>query len=318
MPRKKQSKIAGLPMPVVPPVKSKETEENEKALLRLFAKDAAKHHLRCTEYVVGAIQEAAAAGLALSYAKKHVPHGDWLNWLRDNFCNKCGASIKTAQRYIKVGTNIDAILVEARESGVDDPLANLTINRALRLIAHRERMVEESSVSPPTVRGTAWLTPPAIVEAATAVLGPIDLDPAAEAAAKHIPAKRHITRQEDALRPECSWAGTVFLNPGSSGNMARWIEKALAAFSAGDVPHAILVLPATLQPTAASSLAQFPTAFARELFTVPLTDGETAQLKTPLMFVYLTEDADVGRFAHAFSPIANVFLPFQSEKGTAQ
>lgn len=43
--------------------------------------------------------------------------------------------------------------------------------------------------------------------------GKVDLDPTADDAKSHIPARKHYNKADNSLRDECEWRGTVFMNP---------------------------------------------------------------------------------------------------------
>jgi DNA polymerase-1 len=86
-----------------------------------------------------------------------------------------------------------------------------------------------------------WYTPPEILEAARAVLGGIDLDPAScEIAQRTVKAARYYTVADDGLAQD--WHGRVWLNtPYAAGLVGRFVEKLLAHVEAGDVTAAILL-----------------------------------------------------------------------------
>lgn len=87
-----------------------------------------------------------------------------------------------------------------------------------------------------------WYTPPEYVEAARAVLGTIELDPASSRKAqKVVQAERYITIDEDALQQEWK-AKTVYLNPPySQPAISHFVEKLVAEYNAGNVASAILL-----------------------------------------------------------------------------
>jgi DNA N-6-adenine-methyltransferase (Dam) len=85
-----------------------------------------------------------------------------------------------------------------------------------------------------------WYTDGPYVEAARAVLGGIDLDPASCAEAQcTVRAKRIFTIKDDGLSKP--WKGRVFLNPPFSLNK-RFVPKAIEEYEAGRVSAAVLVL----------------------------------------------------------------------------
>lgn len=107
-------------------------------------------------------------------------------------------------------------------------------------------------------------TPPGIIEAARAVLGGIDLDPATSVVANTIvKAPRIFTAAEDGLAH--SWAGRIFLNPPggktqNESNQKRWYFKLANEWSDGRVDAAIFVCFSVelLQTTQVDSPAGLP------------------------------------------------------------
>ena len=72
-------------------------------------------------------------------------------------------------------------------------------------------------------------TPAHIIEKARTVLGTISLDPAScELAQQTVKAERYLTEEDDSLRSDCIWDGTIFLNPPyAAGLIDRFINKLL-------------------------------------------------------------------------------------------
>ncbi len=71
------------------------------------------------------VEHAMAAGALLIEAKAQFKHGQWLPWLRD----RCAMSERTAQLYMRVAKNGDAIEANAQR------VADLTLNEAAALLA---------------------------------------------------------------------------------------------------------------------------------------------------------------------------------------
>ena len=87
-----------------------------------------------------------------------------------------------------------------------------------------------------------WHTPPHIMDAAKAVLGVIDLDPASsEAANKSVGAKVFFAESDDGLSKE--WRGKVWMNPPyTDGVVGRFIGKLVESHQSGAVPEAVCIV----------------------------------------------------------------------------
>lgn len=87
-----------------------------------------------------------------------------------------------------------------------------------------------------------WYTPAPFIEAAKAVMGEIDLDPASsEIANQVVGAKQIYTVEDDGLSQD--WAGKIWLNPPYAGELIPlFCEKIAGHFDAGDVTEAIILV----------------------------------------------------------------------------
>jgi len=87
-----------------------------------------------------------------------------------------------------------------------------------------------------------WYTPADYIEAARAVMGTIDLDPAStEEANKVIRATKFYSIEENGLAHP--WHGKVWMNPPyASGLIEKFSEKLATSYSQGDVPEAIALV----------------------------------------------------------------------------
>ena len=87
-----------------------------------------------------------------------------------------------------------------------------------------------------------WYTPAEYIEAARAVMGSIDLDPASsDIAQKIVQAKTYYTINDDGLRRE--WQGRVWLNPPYSSDLIpKFISKLVKSVEGGTVNEAIVLV----------------------------------------------------------------------------
>ena len=84
-----------------------------------------------------------------------------------------------------------------------------------------------------------WYTPPEYIEAARAVMGSIDLDPAtSEIAQSKIRANKYLTASDDGLAHD--WFGNVWLNPPySQPAIMHFLQKLTGEYSAGNIEQAV-------------------------------------------------------------------------------
>jgi DNA N-6-adenine-methyltransferase (Dam) len=86
-----------------------------------------------------------------------------------------------------------------------------------------------------------WYTPERYLDAARAVMGSIDLDPASsEAAQEHVNAGGYFTAREDGLRQ--TWHGRVWLNPPyAMPHIRNFVHRICDAAVTGEISEGILL-----------------------------------------------------------------------------
>lgn len=154
-----------------------------------------------------------------------------------------------------------------------------------------------------------WYTPPRYIEAARALLGTIDLDPASsEIAQDTIRAASYFTREEDGLTRE--WVGRVWLNPPyAQPAIQQFIEKAVSEHRSGNLTEAV-ILTHNYTDTAWFHIAAAATSaicFTRGRIGFLSPTGERAAPTQGQAFFYLGLRVDA--FTEAFGPFGFVMVP---------
>jgi phage N-6-adenine-methyltransferase len=111
-------------------------------------------------------------------------------------------------------------------------------------VADVRRIIDDAGTKPRGTQGTGeneWYTPKQYIEAACAVLGTIDLDPASsEIAQRTVKASKFFTIETYGLAQK--WKGTVWLNPPYAQPLiANFADKMIAEIGAGQVKTAIML-----------------------------------------------------------------------------
>jgi len=146
----------------------------------------------------------------------------------------------------------------ARESGVDER----TVRRAGKLAEAveeiqkaepevaakgRDAVIERAkeTLKPHVANNSGdneWYTPKPYIEAARAVMGTIDLDPASsQEANKIVKAEAIHTAEDNGLKQD--WAGRLWLNPPYASELVgKFIEKLAASVESGEVTEALVLV----------------------------------------------------------------------------
>ena len=158
-----------------------------------------------------------------------------------------------------------------------------------------------------------WYTPREIVDAARAVMGVIDLDPASCAEANEtVQAARYFTQYGLRL----SWAGAVWLNPpygkddeSNRSNQAVWIAKLFDEYRRGNTWQACYLVNAVPGNRWFEPLWQHPICFlsGRVRFVPPAGSGVKNSPTHSSCVGYL--GPAVERFAAVFASLGHVVLP---------
>ncbi len=121
----------------------------------------------------------------------------------------------------------------------------LTTASALRLATGIPHLAASNHTvsDTPGYDGDEWYTPAEYIEAARAVMGKIDLDPATcHAAQQTVQANSFYIKEDDSLRDDCHWHGCVWLNPPYSASPVKaFVTKLIQQFDNGNVRQAIII-----------------------------------------------------------------------------
>lgn len=185
-------------------------------------------YVRAKRGMIDGLKYYIECGVKLKSVKDSLLHGEWLPWLENNR-EVLGFGEKTAPRLIKA--------------------ANISLTRHSDELGEDEAYILNRQIwgnSPDNHRalGTGendWHTPMKYIEAARAVMGQIDLDPASsQEAQRHVKALYFKTPEQDGL--SCEWKGRIWLNPPySQPAIANFIAKLVSEHDQQKVTEAILL-----------------------------------------------------------------------------
>lgn len=156
-----------------------------------------------------------------------------------------------------------------------------------------------------------WYTPAKYIEAARAVLGEIDLDPASCAFANRIVgAKQFYTKEENGLLQP--WYGRVWLNPpygrtiqGLASNLEIFTRRLIEQYHLGNVSEAILLIPANTATSWFDVLWQFPICFPKRRIRFVQENGQPSDgVSFGTCFVYF--GLNETKFIEVFSKFGRI------------
>jgi ParB family chromosome partitioning protein len=146
-----------------------------------------------------------------------------------------------------------------------------------------------------------WFTPPEYIEAAKAVMGAIDLDPAScSTAQQFVGAERYYTVEDDGLaRP---WFGRVWLNPPyASGLIEGFTSKLVAEYQAGRVQESLVLVNNATETRWFQAALEVASAVCFPTGRVRFLDASGKPVRTPLQGqAVLYVGRRPGRFVEAF------------------
>jgi phage N-6-adenine-methyltransferase len=181
------------------------------------------------------------------------------------------------------------------------------------------RVVEEvvqRRLEPPRVPHVAhnsgnneWYTPPEYIEAARAVMGGIDLDPASSAVANAtVQATRYYTAEDDGLGQP--WAGRVWMNPPYESRLIKcFAEKLRVEVTSGEVTEAIVLVNNATETSWFSSMISVASAVCFPQRRIRFIDPNGMAGDSPLQgqaIIYIGPNQ--ARFIEEHRPMGSVML----------
>lgn len=191
--------------------------------------------------------------------------------------------------------------------------ARITEETYERLQRQREHINGKNGGVPPALQASAnneWYTPAEYIEAARAVMGGIDLDPASNPIANEtVRAAEYFTIEDDGLSRD--WYGRVFLNPpygrdGGESNQEIWSTRLIGDYEQGEVTEAILLVNAVTDRAWFQGLWNYPICFTNHRIRFYDPNGELGQPVTGNALVYFGRHCQ--RFAEVFKQFGPVVL----------
>jgi ParB family chromosome partitioning protein len=168
-------------------------------------------------------------GDRLARKKASLPHGAWLPWLAHNKAVLGFESRQTAHKLMQLA---------ARQQNV---ALTRHLEPAEALAISRQTWGNSGIIATKHTGDPESYTPAKYIEAARAVMGSIDVDPASNPLAQEtVQAGEWFDEGTNGLAQR--WRGTVFLNPPYTYPLvADFIDKLCGAYKSGDVQAAVLL-----------------------------------------------------------------------------
>jgi hypothetical protein len=250
-----------------------------------------REHQAANDAARTAIEHLIRCGELLIEAKKAVPHGEWLPWIRANlsFCPR------QAQKYMRLAEHADHL----RNT---NPGSHLTINQALAMLADG-RSYRDCI----TGNGEIYTSQQVLERARQVFGGQIDLDPASsDRAQETVQARTYHTKEQNGLTEP--WLGRVFLNPPYDCT-GKFITKLLLELAAGRASEAIVLVHSYTGPEWFHQAATRCAAICFTLGRLPFKNdaGTTQKASFGSAIVYFGDHLD--RFREVFGQIGIIMLP---------
>lgn len=197
------------------------------------------------------------------------------------------------------------------------PITSLREISAREIKVLRQKATETSAIvpirqsslgAPPALQmseSNEWYTPSTYVEAARALMGGIDLDPASnEFANQVIKAEKYYTIENNGF--DKAWIGRVWLNPpygrdGGDSNQELWSARLIEQYRAGITTEAVLLVNAVTDRKWFQPLWEYPICFTNHRIKFYNAETEAGQPTHGNALVYLGPSEKTNEFFRLFS-----------------
>lgn len=170
--------------------------------------------------------------------------------------------------------------------------------------------IEEVAIA--SSKSNEWYTPSRYIEAARAVMGSIELDPAScEVANRTVKASRYYTEEDNGLAYEWKakslWMNPPFGKTNNKSNIGLFISKLLRAYKSGYIDQATVLVHSKSTDVWFRPLWDYPICFADHHIQFHRPGGEVKDQMFGVCFIYL--GPNISSFAETFSQFGPVVLP---------
>lgn len=169
-------------------------------------------------------------------------------------------------------------------------------------------LIDIASATPVKQKSNEWYTPAKYIEAARAVMGGIDLDPAScEVANRTVKATQYYTIDDNGL--DQPWQGKIWLNP-PYGRMYKntgtsvFVAKAIKDYHEGTIEQVIILTMMGMYAGWFFKLLQYPVCFLEEKPLFCLPDGTKTTHGFAACCTYLGPNE--AKFVEAFSQFGTI------------
>lgn len=161
----------------------------------------------------------------------------------------------------------------------------------------------------PNTKSNEWYTPAKYIEAARAVMGSIDLDPASCALANEtVKAARYYSKEENGLaqpwKTKSLWLNPPYGRMYKSTGTSAFVSKLISEYNWGNVEQACILTMMGMYASWFFKLLQFPVCFLHEKPLFNLADGTKTEHGFAACLTYLGPNEQ--KFIEVFSQFGTI------------